>query len=69
MEKHGLYEESDVWLEEVGFPMKSGVGGIILMVIPGVMGVGIISPPLNAHGNSAKGLNTARLLSKALLKK
>ena len=69
MEQNGLYQESDVWLEHIGFPMKSGVSGIILLVVPGVMGVGIISPSLNEHGNSMKGLKTAKLLSKALFKK
>ena len=63
MEEHGLYQESDLWLEHIKFPTKSGVGGIILMVIPGVMGIGIVSPPLNAHGNSVKGLKTAKLIS------
>jgi glutaminase len=39
-----------------------------LIVIPGVMGIGIISPPLNNHGNSVKGIKTARLLAELLSK-
>jgi glutaminase len=34
-----------------------------MIVIPGVMGIGIASPPLNKHGNSLKGIKTAKLLS------
>ena len=66
MEDNGLYEESDDMIQNIGFPSKSGVSGSLLVVIPGVMGIGIISPPLNQYGNSSKGIKTAKLLSKAL---
>jgi glutaminase len=56
---NGLYNETGKWMSEVGIPAKSGVGGILLLVIPGVMGIGIISPPLNKFGNSFKGIKTA----------
>jgi glutaminase len=62
----GLYNETDNWMKEVGFPAKSGVSGILLIVIPGVMGISIISPPLNKYGNSVKGIKTAKLLSKII---
>lgn len=62
MEDHGLYEESDIVMDHIGFPAKSGVSGAILAVIPGVMGIGIFSPPLNKHGNSSKGIKTLKLL-------
>ena len=62
----GLYEYSDTWLIDIGLPAKSGVGGVILMVVPGVMGVGIVSPPLDVNGNSIKGIKTAEYLSKEL---
>jgi glutaminase len=55
MRHNGLYEASDKFFQEVGFPAKSGVGGVILLVIPGVAGIGIVSPPLDKHGNSVKG--------------
>jgi glutaminase len=42
------------------------VGGLILVVVPGVMGIGILSPPLDEAGNSAKGIITAKELSKEL---
>jgi glutaminase len=66
MVNSGLYEESDDWFKNVGFPAKSGVGGLLMIVIPGIMGIGIASPPLNKHGNSVKGIKTAKLLSELL---
>ena len=62
----GLYNETDKWMSTVGLHAKSAVSGILLIVIPGVMGIGIISPPLNQFGNSSKGIKTAKLLSNAL---
>jgi len=64
----GLYNETPNWLKMVGLHAKSGVSGILLIVIPGVMGIGIISPPLNQYGNSSKGIKTAKLITKALEK-
>lgn len=62
----GLYNETVNWMSTVGLHAKSAVSGILLLVIPGVMGIGIISPPLNQFGNSSKGIKTAKLLSHAL---
>jgi glutaminase len=64
MEDNGLYEESDDIIKTIGFPAKSGVSGSLLVVIPGVMGIGIYSPPLNKYGNSVKGVKTMKLLAK-----
>ncbi len=64
MEDNGLYEESDDMIQNIGFPSKSGVSGSLLVVIPGVMGIGIYSPPLNKYGNSVKGIKTMKLISK-----
>lgn len=66
MATNGLYEYSETWLTNVGLPAKSGVGGVLLIVVPGIMGIGIISPPLDVHGNSAKGIITAEALAKEL---
>jgi glutaminase len=63
MSANGLYEYSETWMTHVGMPAKSGVGGVLLIVVPGVMGIGIISPPLDERGNSAKGIVTAMALS------
>jgi glutaminase len=66
MVNNGLYEESDNWFKSVGYPAKSGVGGLLMIVIPGLMGIGIASPPLNSHGNSFKGIKTAKLIADLL---
>lgn len=68
MENYGLYEETDKYMETIGYPIKSGVSGVLLMIIPGKMGIGIVSPPLNKNGNSFKGLKTANLLAKNIKK-
>ena len=63
MASHGLYNESPTWWKQTYFPAKSGVGGVIMIVIPGVMGIGIVSPPLNKYGHSYKGVETGKLLA------
>jgi glutaminase len=50
----GLYDDSGKWLYETGLPAKSGVGGGIIAVSPGKFGIAVISPPLDAAGNSVK---------------
>ena len=66
MAANGMYGYSETWMTEIGVPAKSGVGGIILIVVPNVMGIGILSPPLDEIGNSAKGILVAKELSKRL---
>ena len=68
MNINGSYNETSKWMHDVGFPAKSGVSGLLLIVVPGVMGIGIASPPLNKYGNSVKGIKTAKLISKYLNK-
>lgn len=54
----GLYDDSGQWLYATGLPGKSGVGGGIIAVCPGKFGIAVISPPLNAAGNSVKAQKT-----------
>jgi glutaminase len=55
----GLYDNAGDWLYLTGTPAKSGVGGGILAVVPGKMGIGVVSPPLDKYGNSVRGQKAA----------
>ena len=50
----GFYEHTGDWLFTTGLPAKTGVGGGIMGVVPGVMGVAAFAPPLDEAGNSVK---------------
>ena len=50
----GFYEHTGDWLFTTGLPAKTGVGGGIMGVVPGVMGVAAFAPPLDDAGNSVK---------------
>lgn len=50
----GFYEHTGDWLFTTGLPAKTGVGGGIMGVAPGVMGVAAFAPPLDGAGNSVK---------------
>ena len=62
----GLYDAAGEWVFRVGMPAKSGVGGGILVVLPGQLGIGVYSPRLDPHGNSVRGLEVCRDLSREL---
>ena len=62
----GLYDESGKWLYRTGLPGKSGVGGGIIAVSPGKFGIAVISPPLDAAGNSVKAQKAIESISNAL---
>lgn len=55
MTTSGLYERTGEWLYQVGLPGKSGLGGGILTVAPGIAGIGSFSPRLDEAGNSVRG--------------
>lgn len=51
----GHYNGSGDFAYRVGIPGKSGVGGGILAIVPGVASVAVWSPGLNSYGNSKLG--------------
>ncbi len=61
----GFYQNTGDWMYTAGIPAKSGVGGGVLAVYPGVMGVAAFAPPLDQAGNSVK----AQAAVKAIMKK
>lgn len=62
----GFYQSTGDWLYRTGIPAKSGVGGGILAVVPGVMGIGAFAPPLDTAGNSVRGQEAVAALGEEL---
>ena len=62
----GLYDDTGKWLWQTGLPAKSGVGGGIIAVSPGKFGIAVISPPLDAAGNSVRAQKAIADVSNAL---
>lgn len=50
----GFYERSGDWVYASGIPAKSGVGGGVMGVMPGLFGIAAFSPPIDAAGNSVR---------------
>ena len=63
MTSSGMYDYAGEWVYRVGMPAKSGVGGGIVAALPAQLGLGTFSPPLDAHGNSVRGLKICETLS------
>jgi glutaminase len=62
----GMYDYAGEWIQRVGMPAKSGVAGGIMAVLPGRLGIGVFSPRLDAQGNSVRGIEVCRDLSREM---
>ena len=62
----GFYDESGLWSYEVGLPGKTGVGGGIVVVVPGQLAIAAFSPRLNEAGNSIRAMGAIKYIAEQL---
>jgi glutaminase len=54
------------WLRKAGVGAMSGRSGVIIMVVPGRMGIAVYSPPLDSAGNSVRAQRALRYFVQTL---
>ncbi|HEY9631097.1 MAG TPA: glutaminase [Coleofasciculaceae cyanobacterium] len=62
----GLYEASSTYAVRIGLPMKSGISGALLVVVPGQGAIACYSPALDPIGNPIAGLALVEVLAQRL---
>ncbi|MCG6135652.1 MAG: glutaminase A [Nostoc sp. LLA-1] len=62
----GLYEASAHFAAKIGLPMKSGIGGGLLAIVPGGGAIACYSPALDMVGNSVGAIAFVEALSPGL---
>jgi glutaminase len=60
----GMYDSGGEWIYRVGIPATSGIGGGLIAVVPGKIGIGVFSPPLDEKGHSVRGIKVCEDLSR-----
>jgi glutaminase len=62
----GLYDETGTHMVKTGMPAKSGVSAYTIAVAPRKAGIAVLSPRVNAKGNSIRGEIMLEELSKTM---
>ncbi|WP_066424109.1 glutaminase [Anabaena sp. 4-3] len=62
----GLYQASSVLAVKIGLPMKSGIGGGLLAIVPGQAAIACYSPALDSIGNPIGAIAFVEVLSQKL---
>lgn len=62
----GFYEHTGDWMYTSGIPAKTGVGGGVMGLLPGVMGISAFAPPLDGSGNSVKAQSAIKFIMNKL---
>jgi glutaminase len=62
----GLYEASAKFAVRIGLPMKSGIGGGLVAIVPGEGAIACYSPALDGVGNPVAGLVFVEALAQEL---